>query len=98
MVWERIHTKNAKESNWKKSILHEKYAVLTKALSSTLIMARGMLCDKAQNKLRITKESVFSFFLLNAQWTNMPFRVTYNITQLHHKLLSESHEKLRISL
>jgi hypothetical protein len=46
--------------------------------------------------------NLFTVFLVNGKWLNLPFTVTWlhhTVARCrHHKLLSESHEKLWVSV
>jgi hypothetical protein len=72
------------QSDRENRIMQGRYAVFTKALSSAFVTETEMLSDKARNKLRLMKESMFTFYVAIGLCPNSPFKshIDRNIMRL----------------
>ncbi|XP_069698479.1 probable glutamate receptor [Periplaneta americana] len=72
------------ESDKEKHILQGRYAVFTKALSTTFVTDTERLSDRARHKLRLMKEPTFTFYVAIGLRQNSPYKLSLDrtITQL----------------
>jgi hypothetical protein len=86
------------EMDREKRILQGQYAVFTKVMSSTFVTDTEMLSYKARQKLRIMKESVFTFYVAIGLCSNSPFKshLDRTITQLQDAGIVNYWESLTI--